>query len=112
MSLHYGFDSLPHFRRPAATVGSYDGVHAGHGALLRAVREEAERRGGESIVLSFDPHPRVTLGRAEGLQLLTTVEEKALLLERATPAASTACAPKPDCTWCGSPNTPPKRGAR
>ena len=83
MSLHYGFDSLPHFRRPAATVGSYDGVHAGHGALLRAVREEAERRGGESIVLSFDPHPRVTLGRAEGLQLLTTVEEKALLLERA-----------------------------
>ena len=44
---------------------------------------EAERSGGESIVLSFDPHPRVTLGRAEGLQLLTTVEEKALLLERA-----------------------------
>lgn len=82
MKVHYGFDDLPHFRHPAATVGSYDGVHQGHRILLARTVREACAAGGESIVLTFEPHPRVTLGCAEGLRLLTTTQEKALLLER------------------------------
>ena len=82
MRVFYGFDALPHFTRPAVTVGSYDGVHSGHLALLRTVTGTAHAQGGESIVLTFEPHPRITLGRAEGLRLLTSLEEKIYLLGR------------------------------
>lgn len=83
MRVFHGFDHLPHFRRPIATVGSFDGIHGGHMRLLNTVIRTAQEQKGESIVLTFDPHPRVTLGCAEGLRLLTTTEEKAYLLERA-----------------------------
>ncbi len=82
MRVFHGFASLPHFTRPAVTVGSYDGVHLGHRALIERLVAEARAAGGESIVLTFEPHPRITLGRAEGLRLLTTLDEKICLLER------------------------------
>lgn len=78
-----GFDALPHFRHAVVTVGSFDGVHLGHRALLDRLTAEARARNGESIVLTFDPHPRVTLGRSEGLHLLTSLDEKIELLGRA-----------------------------
>ena len=79
MRVFYGFDALPHFVRPTVTVGSYDGVHSGHLALLRTVARRARAQGGESVVLTFEPHPRVTRGRADGLRLLTSLEEKIYL---------------------------------
>ena len=75
-----GFDALPRFVRPVVTVGSYDGVHLGHRALIDRLTAEARAVGGESVVLTFDPHPRITLGRGEGLRLLTTLDEKVALL--------------------------------
>lgn len=78
-----GLDNLPRLCRPAVTVGSFDGVHGGHRQLLDRVVAEARAAGGESVVLTFEPHPRVTLGRADGLRLLSSTEEKAWLLERA-----------------------------
>lgn len=81
MRIFRGFGALPHFIRPAVTVGTFDGVHLGHRALIERLVAEARATGGESIVVTFDPHPRVTLGRAEGLRLLTPFEEKAALLE-------------------------------
>lgn len=83
MQVYRGFDALPAFRRPAVTVGSFDGVHRGHRALLRQLVAEAQTLEGESLVLTFDPHPRVALGRAEGMQQLTTLDEKLALLEAA-----------------------------
>ena len=71
MRVFHGFDALPHFVRPAVTVGSYDGVHLGHRALIGRLIAEARANGGESIVL----------GKAEGLRLLTTLDEKTALLE-------------------------------
>lgn len=82
MRVFYGFEQLPAFRRAAATVGSYDGVHDGHRVLLDRVAEQARACGGESIVLTFDPHPRITLGMQEGLRLLSSLGEKRCLLER------------------------------
>ena len=82
MRVFHGFENLPSFRSPAATVGSYDGVHSGHRVLLDRIRREAAAVGGESIVLTFDPHPRVTLGTQERLRLLTSLEEKIYLLDR------------------------------
>ncbi len=81
MRIFHGFDALPRFRHAVATVGSFDGVHRGHRALIEHLISEAKKAGGESVVLTFEPHPRITLGRAEGLVLLTTFEEKAALLE-------------------------------
>ncbi|MDE6623486.1 MAG: FAD synthase [Alistipes sp.] len=83
MRIFHGFEALPTFRSPAVTVGSYDGVHLGHRALLDRLVAEARVHAGESIVVTFEPHPRIALGRAEGLRLLTTPEEKAALLEAA-----------------------------
>ena len=64
------------------TIGSFDGVHSGHRVLLSALKAMAKRHGAESVVVTFDPHPRIAMGRAEGMGLLTTIEERALLLER------------------------------
>ena len=81
MRVFHGFDALPHFVRPAVTVGSYGGVHLGRRALIGRLIAEARADGGESIVLTFEPHPRITLGKAEGLRLLTTLDENTALLE-------------------------------
>ena len=66
--------------RSVVTVGTYDGVHLGHQAILSYIRKRAEILNGISTVVSFDPHPReVVLG--ERVPLLTTLEERAALLE-------------------------------
>ena len=83
MRVFHGTDRLPAFRRPAATVGSYDGVHGGHYKLLDAVRRFARERDGESVVVTFAPHPRIVLETQTDLRLLSTLDEKVWLLERA-----------------------------
>ncbi len=83
MRIFHGFDNLPAFRHPAVTVGSYDGVHGGHAELLAAVRKSARAHDGESIVVTFSPHPRLVLETPSTLRILTTPDEKACLLERA-----------------------------
>lgn len=82
MTLHYGFDSLPEGLRTVVTVGSFDGVHSGHRQLLDHLLAMAGRLSAQSVVVTFEPHPRIAMGRAEGMKLLTSVEERALLLER------------------------------
>lgn len=82
MRIDYGLDTISADVRSVVTIGSFDGVHSGHRALLLAVKRMAERLGAESVVVTFDPHPRIAMGRAEGMGLLTTIEERALLLER------------------------------
>jgi riboflavin kinase/FMN adenylyltransferase len=80
MKIHFGFDNLPTNLRSVVTIGSFDGVHRGHRVLLAELRAMAERLECESVVLTFDPHPRIAMGRDEGMGLLTTIEERALLL--------------------------------
>lgn len=81
MKVVWGFDNPPALRNGVATVGSYDGVHRGHRILLDEVVSRAKQCGGESVVLTFEPHPRITLGTAEGFSLLSTFEEKCALME-------------------------------
>ena len=77
MRTHYGMDNLPEIVVPVVTIGSFDGVHRGHVALLQSVIDEASRIGGSSVVITFSPHPRQVLGgAAEDFRLLTTLEEK------------------------------------
>lgn len=82
MTIAYGFDTILADVRSVVTIGSFDGVHSGHKVLLSAVKRMAECLDAESVVVTFDPHPRIAMGRAEGMGLLTTIEERALLLER------------------------------
>ena len=82
MKVVRGFDNPPTLVNGVATVGSYDGVHCGHRILLDEVVRRAKAGGGESVVLTFEPHPRITLGNDEGLQLLSSFEEKCALLEQ------------------------------
>ena len=79
--LQYGFDMSATPRRAVVTIGSFDGVHQGHRTLLEHLKAMAVRLDAESVVVTFDPHPRIAMGRAEGMQLLTTIEERARLLE-------------------------------
>ena len=82
MALYYGFDALHELHPTVVTVGSFDGVHAGHHRLLGQLKAMAERLSARSVVVTFEPHPRIAMHRDEGLKLLTTVEERTLLLER------------------------------
>lgn len=77
-----GFEALPQIEHPVATIGSYDGVHAGHKLLIEHTIARAAARNGKSVVITFEPHPRITLGQDEGLRLITTLEEKILILEQ------------------------------
>ena len=78
---YYGFDSLPHIVSPVVTIGSFDGVHRGHADLLGYVTARAHKVGGESVVVTFSPHPREVLPRGgDDFRLLTTTERKAELL--------------------------------
>lgn len=76
MSVFYSIENLPAFRDPVLTIGSFDGVHAGHKAILRNVVAESERVGGESIVITFEPHPRKIIQPDKPLGLLTSLEDK------------------------------------
>lgn len=71
-------------KNPVVTVGSYDGIHKGHRYILEILKEESRRIGGESVVLTFDPHPRSVVSIDGGIpMLLNTIEEKEYLLEEA-----------------------------
>lgn len=63
-----------------ATIGFFDGVHRGHAFLLRQVREEARRRGLQSLAVTFSDHPRRVLAASEAPSLLTAPREKLRLL--------------------------------
>ncbi len=81
------YASLSSFRRlPKAivTIGTFDGVHVGHQQIIRRLGEIATREGGESVVLTFFPHPRMVLQAEDNpLQLISTLEERQELLAAA-----------------------------
>ncbi|MFV0305789.1 MAG: bifunctional riboflavin kinase/FAD synthetase [Moheibacter sp.] len=67
---------------PVLTLGMFDGIHLGHQGIIQNLNNIAEEVKGESILLTFEPHPRVVLGKnTDDLQLLTTLDEKVELLK-------------------------------
>lgn len=76
------YEGFPHFDTPSVVVvGSFDGVHSGHRRLIAEVNAMADRLAYRAVVVTFDPHPRQVL-RGEN-RLLTTIEERKILLEQA-----------------------------
>ena len=83
MKVHRELDNLPAFRNAVITIGSFDGLHIGHQKILRKVKDLAIANGGESIVITFHPHPRqIVFPKDDTLKLITTTEEKVMLFEK------------------------------
>lgn len=80
MSVFYDLTKLPHFRNPVLTIGSFDGVHHGHKAILQQVVSEAQKINGESILITFYPHPRKIIHPELPLGLLSAPEQKMKLI--------------------------------
>ena len=76
MQLFHSFTEIDRPVGSVCTVGTFDGVHLGHQALLRAMVDDAHTRGVPAAVVTFYPHPRVVLGRAPAAYL-TLPDEKA-----------------------------------
>jgi len=68
--------------KPILTIGSFDGVHLGHRQVIDKLKQEAARLHGQSTVFTFWPHPSLVLHPEQKLQLLSTLDEKVLLLEQ------------------------------
>jgi riboflavin kinase/FMN adenylyltransferase len=70
-------------RNPAVTTGIFDGVHLGHVSILQRLKHVAWEKRGESVMVTFWPHPRTVLGRnRRKIRLLSSMDEKIILLER------------------------------
>jgi len=81
MNIYYHNDPLPRFRKAVVTIGTFDGVHTGHAHILRQLREEAARIGGETVIITFFPHPRkIVKGGTTEIRLINTLQEKIELL--------------------------------
>ena len=83
MRVFHNLNELTPFKRAVVTIGSFDGVHSGHQNILTKVRNLAKDCGGESVLVTFYPHPRHFLfPEQDDLKLITTIEEKKNLLEQ------------------------------
>ena len=85
MQVHLDINNLPYFKKAAITIGTFDGVHSGHLQIIQQVKREALINEGESVIITFDPHPRMVLNRKDNqvpIRLLTTLQEKTELLAK------------------------------
>jgi len=81
MQIYYHTDQLPAFSRAVITIGTFDGVHTGHAQILQQLRQEAARIDGETVIVTFYPHPRkIVRGGTAEVRLINTLEEKIQLL--------------------------------
>ena len=81
MQIHYGLENFE-AQKPVVTIGTFDGVHLGHREVIAELKRISSETGGESVVFTFFPHPRMVVTPNEDtIRLLSTVSEKAALLE-------------------------------
>ena len=72
-------DTLPNFRNAVITIGTFDGVHCGHQQIIRHLKQVAQQYEGETVLITFEPHPRLLLGK-DAFELLSPDTEKYQLL--------------------------------
>lgn len=78
MKIYSDLASIPKIENLVLTIGSFDGVHKGHQALIKAINQQAKEINGHSGLMTFHPHPRMILqpAKKDSIQLLTTMEER------------------------------------
>ncbi|MEO6289065.1 MAG: bifunctional riboflavin kinase/FAD synthetase [Ginsengibacter sp.] len=88
MQVHTDINNLPFFNNAVVTIGTFDGVHTGHLKIINQLKKEAKAINGESVIITFHPHPRIVIGKPssasgkadEKVKLLNTLPEKTELL--------------------------------
>ena len=86
MNIHYDFSNLEEIRNAVVTTGSFDGVHNGHKVILERLKKIAFDIGGETVLITFHPHPRQVLypdTYGKNLKLISSQREKIELLTKA-----------------------------
>ena len=58
MKVHYSTEQVAAFKNAVITIGTFDGVHLGHRQIIDSLKAEAIKAGGESVIITFHPHPR------------------------------------------------------
>ena len=82
MKIYHGLEAFKKVKNPVVTVGTFDGVHIGHNRIFRHMRKLAESCQGETVVLTFHPHPRLVIHPdSKGLKFINTLEKKYELIE-------------------------------
>ena len=83
MEIIKGIENLKRpFRNPVVTLGNFDGVHLGHQKIFQRVKEGASKSHGESVVITFEPHPLKVLAPERFLPLLAPFRKKMMLIEK------------------------------
>lgn len=82
MKIYRGIDDFKKLDYAVVTSGTFDGVHFGHQKILQRLDEITTGNGGESVIITYWPHPRLVLYPEQDLSLLSSIEEKADLLSQ------------------------------
>ena len=83
MQVHYDIETLPLFRNAIITIGTFDGVHLGHRQVIDKLKTEAKAANGETVIITFHPHPRKVVSSAIlGIRLINILDEKIELLRQ------------------------------
>ena len=84
MKVHRDTNNLPLFRNAVVTIGTFDGVHMGHRQIIDKLKTEAKAINGETVIITFHPHPRkIVSSTILGIRLINTLDEKLELLTQA-----------------------------
>lgn len=82
MKIHRDIEQLPPFQNAIITIGTFDGVHMGHRQIIDKLKSEAKAVNGETVIITFHPHPRKVVSSAIlGIRLINTLEERIELLQ-------------------------------
>lgn len=84
MKVYRSLDEFQAVKNAVVTIGTFDGVHFGHQKIITRLREIASQIDGETVILTFFPHPRLVLFPEDNdLKLINTLDEKIILLKEA-----------------------------
>lgn len=75
-------ENFPSKKGSVVTIGTYDGVHLGHQKIIKNIVDQAKNSDMDSVVFTFDPHPRVVLSKSNDLKLIQTIAERSDRLEK------------------------------
>jgi len=82
MKVYQYTDQLPFFKNAVVTIGTFDGVHQGHRQIINHLKEVAAEASGDTVIVTFHPHPRSVLQNKE-IHLINTIDERVGLLDAA-----------------------------
>ena len=84
MNVHSDIRNIeqPLFKKPMVTLGSFDGLHLGHQAIIKRLMEKSKEKNRMAVVVTYEPHPQSIVAPSDAPLLLTTLEEKLMLMEK------------------------------